>query len=147
MPDVVIRKMAERDLMEIVALEKEIFADPWSYEAFRTDIQNPMAFPLAAVIGESIAGYSCLYIVAGEMQIGNFAVAPDHRGRGIAKLLMNRILEIAKERECDLIFLEVRESNQPARSLYESYEFKVVGRRVGYYRNPYENAILMTREL
>jgi ribosomal-protein-alanine N-acetyltransferase len=81
------------------------------------------------------------------MQIGNLAVAPDFRGKGIAKLLMNRILEIANERECDCVFLEVRESNQPARVLYESFGFKVVGRRVGYYRNPYENAILMTKEL
>jgi len=139
--------MVERDLKEIVALEKEIFADPWSYEAFRSDISNPMALSLAAAIAESIAGYTCLYVVAGEMQIGNLAVAPDFRGKGIAKLLMNRILEIANERECDCVFLEVRESNQPARVLYESFGFKVVGRRVGYYRNPYENAILMTKEL
>jgi ribosomal-protein-alanine N-acetyltransferase len=147
MPDTVIRKMAERDLKEIVALENEIFPDPWSYNAFKSDLGNSIAFPLVATAGDSIAGYSCLYIVAGEMQIGNFAVAPDFRGKGIAKTLMNKILELANERKCDSIFLEVRESNQPARSLYESFGFKVVGRRVGYYRNPFENAILMAREL
>lgn len=147
MSDIVIRKMTEVDLKDVVALESEIFSDPWSYESFRSDLNNSMALPIIAVAGQLVAGYSCLYIVAGEMQIGNFAVAPNFRGQGIAKALMNRIAEIAGERQCDCIFLEVRESNQPARTLYESFGFKVVGRRVGYYRNPYENAILMTKEL
>jgi len=92
-------------------------------------------------------GYSCLYVVAGEMQIGNFAVSPDHRKQGIAKLMMDEIVKIARERKCDSIFLEVRESNIPAQTLYSSYEFKPIGRRVGYYRQPRENAIIMVKEL
>jgi len=147
MSEAVIRKMTEKDLKTIVSLEKEIFSDPWSYAAFKSDLNNDMALALVAEISESIAGYACLYIVAGEMQIGNFAVAPNFRGEGIAKELMNRIFEIAGERQCDCIFLEVRESNKPARTLYESFGFKVVGRRVDYYRNPNDNAILMNKEL
>jgi ribosomal-protein-alanine N-acetyltransferase len=147
MSEIVVRKMTEKDLMDVVALEKEIFSDPWSYEAFRSDIGNSMALPLVAASGQSIVGYACLYVVAGEMQIGNFAVGPDYRRKGIGRILMTRLMEIAHERECDCIFLEVRESNQPARTLYESFGFIVVGRRVGYYRNPYENAILMAKEL
>jgi ribosomal-protein-alanine N-acetyltransferase len=147
MNDIVIRKMTEKDLKEITALEREIFPDPWSYEAFKSDINNAMAYPLAVIFGGVVAGYSCLYIVAGEMQIGNFAVSPDYRGRGIAKMLMNKLIEIARERNCDSIYLEVRESNQPARRLYDGFGFNVIGRRVGYYRNPFENAILMAKEL
>jgi ribosomal-protein-alanine N-acetyltransferase len=147
MLEIVIRKMTEKDLKEIAALEKDIFSDPWSYEAFKSDLNNEMASPLVAAAGISVAGYASLYIVAGEMQIGNFAVASEYRGQGIAKTLMNRIVEMAIERRCYCIFLEVRESNLAARKLYDSFGFDVVGRRVGYYRNPFENAILMTREM
>jgi len=147
MASIEIRRMVKTDLQEITALEKGIFIDPWSLEAFRSDLKNEMALPLVLAVDGKTAGYACLYIVAGEMQIGNFAIAPEFRRRGLARMLMERVVEIAGEHECDSIFLEVRESNIAAKTLYASFEFKVVGRRTGYYRNPKENAILMTREM
>ena len=66
---------------------------------------------------------------------------------GIGKLMMEEMLMLARERKCDAIFLEVRESNTPAITLYGSYGFKAVGRRNGYYRDPVENAIIMLKEI
>ena len=92
-------------------------------------------------------GYSNIYIVAGEVQIGNFAVAPGFRGRGVAKKMMSEIFEKAAESDCHNIFLEVRESNKPAMELYKSYGFVSSGKRKDYYTNPRENAIIMVKEL
>lgn len=147
MPAVTIRRMAERDLERISAIEQEVFSDPWSFNAFRTDLNNDMACPLVAEFEDSIVGYTSLYIVAGEVQIGNFAVAPGYRQRGVAKKMISKIIGIAGEHECSSIFLEVRESNRPAQALYESFGFKRAGRRKNYYANPRESAVLMVKEL
>lgn len=147
MLDVIIRRMTEKDLMEVVNIEKQAFSDPWSYESFKSDLNNEMALPIVAIYSEQVAGYSCIYVAADEMQLGNFAVSPEHRKLGIGKLMMDEMLRLAAERNSEKIFLEVRESNTLAISLYSRYGFRAVGRRNGYYRNPVENAIIMVKEL
>jgi [ribosomal protein S18]-alanine N-acetyltransferase len=147
MPDVIIRRMTEKDLTAVAKIEEQVFTDPWSYASFKSDINNEMAFPIVAINNDIVVGYSCLYAVADEMQIGNFAVSSEYRKMGIGKLLMNEVIRLAGERNCKFIFLEVRESNSPAQALYSSYDFKPVGRRNRYYKNPVENAIIMVKEL
>jgi ribosomal-protein-alanine N-acetyltransferase len=147
MGDVTFRKMKEKDLVDVIAIEKETFSDPWNYDAFKSDIANELCWPIVALSDGAVLGYSVLYIVAGELQIGNFAIAPVRRRQGLGKKMMDEIISIARERHCDTIYLEVRESNKAAQELYAAFGFVNVGRRVGYYRKPRENAILMTREL
>jgi [ribosomal protein S18]-alanine N-acetyltransferase len=147
MPAIVIRRMIQNDLEDVVTIENEVFSDPWSLNSFRTDLNNDMAYPLVAAIEEQVVGYACIYVVAGEIQIGNIAVAPEFRKYGVAKILMNEILRIAGENNCKSIFLEVRESNMTAQALYISFGFKTIARRDNYYRNPRENAIIMAKEL
>ena len=147
MPIITIRRMAEGDLDVVSAIEKEVFQDPWSLNAFKTDLNNTMAFPMVAEFENKVVGYSNIYIVAGEVQIGNFAVAPGFRKRGVGKKMMNVIFEKANENNCHTIFLEVRESNTPAMELYKSYGFNPAGKRKDYYSNPRENATIMVKEL
>jgi ribosomal-protein-alanine N-acetyltransferase len=147
MADVFFRKMRETDLVDVITIEKETFPDPWNYDAFKSDLANEMSWPIVGLLNELIVGYSVLYIVAGELQIGNFAVAQSRRRQGIGRKMMDEIIRIAQERHCDSIYLEVRESNRPAQELYASFGFVNVGRRIGYYRKPRENAILMAKEL
>jgi ribosomal-protein-alanine N-acetyltransferase len=139
--------MAESDLEVVSAIEKEVFQDPWSINAFKTDLRNKMAWPMVAEFEKKVVGYSSIYIVAGEIQIGNFAVSPGFRNRGVARKMMDVIFDKANENKCHSIFLEVRESNKPAIDLYESYGFAATGKRKDYYSNPRENAIIMVREL
>lgn len=147
MPNIAIRRMSESDLEVVSTIEKEVFQDPWSLNAFKTDLNNSMAWPMVAEFENKIVGYSNIYIVAGEVQIGNFAVAPGFRNRGVGKRMMNEIFEKANEYKCHSVFLEVRESNTPAMELYRSYGFISSGKRKDYYSNPRENAIIMVKEL
>ena len=83
---VTIRRMMEIDLMDVVDDRKcRSFTDPWSYSAFKSDLNNEMSLPIVAVQDDMVIGYSILYIVADEMQIGNFAVATQHQKMGIGK--------------------------------------------------------------
>jgi len=142
-----IRKMAESDLEKVLKIERECFSDPWSENAFRSDLKNELASLIVAEFEKTIVGFSNLYIVAGEIQIGNFAVATGFRNRGVGKKLMERVVETAKDNNCGQLILEVRKSNTPAIDLYKSYGFVETGMRKDYYNNPNESAILMTMEL
>jgi [ribosomal protein S18]-alanine N-acetyltransferase len=147
MTDTAFRKMKESDLEKVVAMEKEIFSDPWDFNFFDSDLKNEHSWLIVAEQDGEIVGYGVLYIVADELQIGNFGVGESFRRQGIGKKMMAEIIKIAAERSCDSIYLEVRESNKAAQALYFSFGFEAVGRRIGYYRNPRENAILMAKEL
>jgi len=147
MSAITIRRMAEKDLERVSAIEQEIFSDPWSFNAFKTDLNNDMACPLVVEFENAVIGYASLYIVVGEVQIGNFAVAPGYRQRGVAKKMMFEIIKIAGDHKCNSIFLEVRESNRPAQVLYESFGFKRSRRKIDYYANPRESAVLMVKDL
>lgn len=142
-----IRRMAEKDLQKVSAIEQEIFTDPWSFNAFKTDLDNEMACPLVAEFEDIIIGYTSLYMVESKIQIGNLAVASGYRQRGVGKKMMSEILKIAGVNKCRSIFLEVRESNKPAQVLYEFFGFKRSGRRNNYYACPRESAVLMVKEL
>ena len=142
-----IRNMTIDDLAKVIKIEKDCFSDPWSANVFRADLNNEMAIVIIAEFEKTIVGFSNIYIVAGEIQVGNFAVAPGFRKRGVGKKLMESVLKLAKENDCLQIFLEVRKSNKPAIDLYKSYGFVESGIRKEYYNNPKESAILMTMEL
>jgi ribosomal-protein-alanine N-acetyltransferase len=63
-----------------------------------------------------------------------------HR-RGLGRHLVVKFLETARSCSAEVVFLEVRESNQGARSLYEQLAFVESGRRPRYYSDPQEDAI------
>lgn len=95
---------------------------------------------LVAIREKKLAGFLLWRdLGADESEILNLAVAPEFRRSGVATALLARL----KSRSTGTIFLEVRESNQPARALYQAAGFKEVGRRNGYYQNPGESAIVV----
>ena len=94
---------------------------------------------VAEVAGEVVGLLVTRQVMPEELEILNLAVAPAHRRCGVARALLAPLLQGVS---CD-IFLEVRESNTPARQLYESMGFIVIGARPGYYQNPLEGGIVM----
>jgi len=80
-------------------------------------------------------------------EIFDLAVDSAHRRQGLASLLLDSVLDLAKSGGAKEIFLEVRESNVAALSLYKKYGFSVTGRRSNYYRNPPEAALLLRLNL
>jgi ribosomal-protein-alanine N-acetyltransferase len=144
---IVIQKMDEEDLEEVVRLEKICFSDPWSKEAFMEELRLKLAIPLVVKLGEKVVGYTCLWHLDAQLEVANFAVSPDHRGKGIGERIMKKILLEAKERGCKSIILSVRESNLPAIKLYTKFGFVEVGRRKKYYRLPTEDALTMHKNL
>ena len=75
-------------------------------------------------------------VVGEEWEIENIAVAGSARRRGLGTRLLGELLDMARAKGAAAVFLEVRESNQAARALYEKWAFLESGRRRGYYRDP-----------
>lgn len=135
-------------LAEIVAIEKAAFSDPWSMRSFREALGHPAVyFACARSSAGEVRGYVVAWFVADQGEIANLAVAPEGWGSGIGRALLDAAVKEARAREIEMVFLEVRDSNQRARRLYQSSGFEEVGRRREYYRRPVEDAIVLRRTL
>ena len=82
-----------------------------------------------------------------EAEILDVAVPARHRGKGYARFLLKKFLDLARERGIHELFLEVRESNVAALALYREFRFEPTGRRPNYYRDPAEAALLLRLKL
>ena len=138
-----VRIVRPDDLPQIFALEQLCFSVPWTEEMLRAQLTDGHVF-LAAVEDGQVLGYAGLQYVLDEGYITNVATSPARRREGIAGMLLSALKERAEELGLAFLTLEVRESNAPARRLYEKHGFSDVGRRRDYYECPREDAILMT---
>ena len=147
-----IRPMEERDLDQVLAIDKECFPNERNIPPYKNDIlYNEIAHFLVAREGNqtnsSIVGMIGFWMMVGEAHIITIAVRRTHRRRGIADLLLNSALELAKSLEAFAMTLEVRKSNVEAQSLYAKYGFTERGIRKNYYDEVKEDAVIMTKEL
>ena len=145
MSSLALDRMRPEDLDEVLAIERASFTMPWSRGAFLYEMQqNRVARCWVAREDDNhVAGYLCLWEVADEVHITNVAVRPDARRQGIARGLLSSVLDNARARGFKIVVLEVRPSNHHALTLYESFGFRVVGRRHGYYYDTGEDALVM----
>ena len=110
------------------------------------DGPNPPAQPRTALVVEQegrVVGFIVGRQVEDEWEIENIAVTGAARRCGLGSRLVGELLDLARKRGGKAVFLEVRESNCAARSLYEKWAFLEVGRRKMYYQNPAEDALIL----
>jgi ribosomal-protein-alanine N-acetyltransferase len=145
--NVTLRPMRFSDLPEVEKLENDIFSDPWPNDFFEEYLDSLNAGGWVAAVQSRIVGYACCGFDSGHTHLTNMAVAPAYRRKSVAKRLMALILSVTRDRECELIHLEVRISNEAARRFYEALGFETVDQRVRYYEHPVEDALIMVRHL
>ncbi len=132
----------------ILEIENSSFSCPWSEKSFCDAVDSPnISICAAEDENDGICGFMCVLIIAGEAELLNIAVDEKHRGHGIGSYLMDHMIDLAGRNNVERIFLEVRESNTPARSLYEKYGFEIIGKRRRYYTKPVEDAVLMQKTI
>lgn len=141
-----ITPMTPADLPAVLEIENNSHLEPWSKESFLAELECAHSHLWAARLsrgGNALAGYICFWIVAGEVQILNVAVAAKCRRQGVARLLLHQAMTVGRTAGARLAVLEVRKSNVAARELYAGAGFQVVGERPDYYGVVREPAILM----
>ena len=128
----------------LAGIDAVCFSLPWSEASFYKALGG-VGYAFFGYREEGILlGYAGMLAVLDEADVTNVAVLPEYRRRGIARRLVEALIEEARGRGITRLHLEVRESNTAARTLYESLGFVTDGRRKGYYRQPTEDAVLMT---
>jgi len=130
----------KNDIAALVALENECFSEPWSETAFVDFIDGGGILYKAESDGK-VVGYAGMYLSFGDGSVTNIAVTAAYRRNGIGAALLKALSDTP---DTERLFLEVRESNQAALSLYEKYGFTKDGIRKNFYSHPRENAILMS---
>jgi [ribosomal protein S18]-alanine N-acetyltransferase len=140
-----VRDMTSADIPVVVAIERASYSVPWSEATFRGLLRRADADLIVAVSGETVIGYSVLWCVLDQAELGNVAVTAVWRGRGVGERLVAEMLCRAGARGIREVFLEVRPSNAVARRLYERFGFEHVGRRRNYYQKPVEDALVLRR--
>ena len=143
MSEVIIRTMQPQDLVQVCRIEKENFSLPWSEKSFLESMDRSDTVFLSALVENEVAGYIGCYCIAGTGEITNVAVGADYRRRGIGGMLLQKLFEAGAALDTQEFFLEVRESNEAAISLYSHQGFVKEGIRKNFYEKPMENAVIM----
>lgn len=138
-----IRRMQEQDIDAVTAIEQEIFSKPWSKKSFLDAVRAEHTIYLLAEGATAIMGYCGIWLSGETGDLCNMAVRPSCRRRGIGRELLAEAIHLSIGRGAKEIFLEVRESNEPAIVLYKNFGFQKIGIRKGYYHIPTEDAVIM----
>lgn len=145
-----IRSATAGDIPAIMNLERQCAtAGHWTEEQYRRAFQREGTTRLVLLAEEAstqaetgVLGFLVAHHLSPEWELENIVVAPTSRRKGLGNRLLNALLQSAKETNSTMVFLEVRESNTAARTLYEKAGFEQTRRRKSYYTNPIEDAIL-----
>lgn len=124
----------DSDWPQILAIESVSFARPWTEVSFRRERELEYSRILVARIDPdgAVAGYACRWLIADEVQLLNVAVHPRHRRHGIARILVQAVLDEALRARAP-VWLEVERGNVGAVALYTGLGFSIVGQRKNYY--------------
>lgn len=144
-----IRPARPTDVAGIADIERRCFSDPWSEKSVADAVSGRGVTVFVAewppAGGPELAGYVVASVAGGAGEILNLAVDLPHRHKGIAGGLLDDALAHLDRIGVTEVFLEVRESNTSALSLYAARAFRPVGMRRAYYRNPKEDALVLRR--
>jgi [ribosomal protein S18]-alanine N-acetyltransferase len=136
-----VRPLVYADLPSVLAIERRSFPAPWSLAMFVLELSKPSGICLAAELDGGLVGYLVCSRYADVFHLMNVAVDADMRRRGLATLMVERMLDTAGRDQ--RYTLEVRISNTGAIRMYEALGFRPAGRRLRYYHDNNEDALIM----
>ncbi len=151
-----VTELHESDLSAVVTLEMQVFPDAWSLESLKQTFELQTSLALGAwresnlqeeETEPELAGYLFFTQIPPEGEILRIAVKESDRRMGIGSRLLDALVKICAQAGIHRIMLEVRSGNTPAVRFYEKAGFSQDGVREGYYQDPKDDALLMSRQV
>ncbi|MGE5453560.1 MAG: ribosomal protein S18-alanine N-acetyltransferase [Methylocystaceae bacterium] len=142
-----LRPMQESDLDQVMKIEVVAFPTPWSRLSYEGELLNQFASYYVIDSDGQIAAYAGIWCVFEDAHVTNVAVDPTCRRQGYGRLLMETLINRAREKQAQRIYLEVRPSNLAAINLYREFGFLPGGVRRAYYTDNQEDALLLVKNL
>jgi ribosomal-protein-alanine N-acetyltransferase len=145
---IAIRKMKVEDVPEVARIDRLSFTLPWPEHAFHYEVTDNRAARcfVAEAEDKRLAAMVVSWVIVDELHIATIATHPDFRRQGIGARILTAALKDAREAGVKRAFLEVRAGNEVAQDMYRKFGFEASGRRIKYYKDNGEDAILMTLE-
>ncbi|MGH7691802.1 MAG: ribosomal protein S18-alanine N-acetyltransferase [Candidatus Dormibacteria bacterium] len=140
--------MRDEDIAEVRAIELAVFPTPWPGSAYQRELNsNRAAHYLCLRRNGILVGYGGLWAVGEESHVTTIGVAAAYQGQGLGRAVFAALVNRSYALRAHFISLEVRPQNEPAIHLYETFGFKVIGRRRAYYTDNGEDALVMWSDL
>jgi [ribosomal protein S18]-alanine N-acetyltransferase len=145
--------MTKADLDQVMEIAESLKEAPqWTRSAYLAALEPEGAPRRIALVAEDsitgvVAGFAVASLLSPEAELEIIAVAPTAQRRGLARQLFFSLAAELRTAEVFGVILEVRAANQPALELYRRLGFVETGRRLRYYHDPVEDAILMRLRL
>ena len=145
-----LRRMLEGDLPEVEALDKACFSDPWPKGAFTQELHSVnhnlclVAEDTLKPEGQRVVAVAVFWLIVDELHLGTIGVLPEYRKQKIGLAMLMDGLLLGCQMRALTSLLEVRAGNAEAVRLYKNLGFQVVGRRIAYYQDNQEDALLLT---
>jgi ribosomal-protein-alanine N-acetyltransferase len=140
-----LRLMQAEDLEQVLQIEQRVYPFPWTLGILRDCLKVGYCCWVVTV-DQQIVGYGVMSVVVDECHLLNICIDPGWQRLGLGRRLVERLLQLGRQHGAEAAYLEVRESNRPARRLYRQIGFVEVGRRRDYYPaiGGREDALLLT---
>ena len=145
--EMIVRELKIEDSAAVAEMEQQIFSDPWSEKSVLDTVRQKQSVCFAVEKAGHLLGYLLAYHAADEAEIARIAVQKEARRQGAAGKLMLELENYCVEQHIRTLLLDVRESNEAARSFYTKHGFTEDGIRQAFYSNPSEDAVLMSKQL
>jgi ribosomal-protein-alanine N-acetyltransferase len=143
-PEIEVFRLRRRHLNEVIAIEADVFARPWSTALFLQELSKPnRSYFVAEYDGEVIGYIGMTFTSDNAAHVLNVAVTPAFHRRQVGTRLFCVLLMDAIERGVDTIYLEFRRGNIAGYTIYSNYGFEIVDTRKGYYFESGEDGIVM----
>ena len=146
MLEIEIQKMTKEHLEQIKDILLTEFDKFWNAEVLAKELENPLSTYIVAINENQVVGYAGLWQPIDEGHITNIVTRKNKRGNKIASIMLEELIQIAKNKDLKYVTLEVNIHNEIAINLYKKYDFKEVGKRPKYYNN-IDDALIMTKEI
>ncbi|AGS40784.1 Ribosomal-protein-alanine N-acetyltransferase RimI [Cycloclasticus zancles 78-ME] len=143
-----LRPLKTHDIPKVLTIERQMYSYPWSEGIFKDCLK--IGYSNWAFIKDGqFVGYVILSVAVGEAHILNICLDPAYQGKGLGRQFLKEVLIIAKKKNANSVFLEVRPSNTAAVQLYKTAGFKKIGKRKNYYpaADGKEDALVLSLDL
>ena len=138
--------MVGRDVEIVVRLEKQA-PSPWGRSLIKDELNRNHSFTLVAVVADEVVGWCCSRYVKEEAELLKISVAQSWRRRSVAKFMLAALEKQLRTVAVLTLYLEVRSENLPALSFYRQVGFTVTGRRINYYSQPRDDAVILRKPI
>ena len=120
----------------------------WTKSQWEKELTDPKRICIGVIDikTQKLLGLCSSWLVIDELHITCIAVNPIHQRKGLGKFLMSDLIKRSNSLSTNQIYLEVKDTNEPAKAFYKSMGFKIVGNRTSFYKDG-SDALIFSKQL